>query len=105
MPVVELVGGTFALSMEVLVDVIFAQPLKATSGEKTARPGAHGFVASRQLHRLARPAYLGVSAPAEMPRDAEVEAGGPRPSDTGGQRSEGQRGLESESRGSRPAGS
>ncbi len=93
MPVVELVGGTLALSMEMLVSVILAQPLKATSGEKTAWSGSHGVVASRKLHCLARPAHLGVSAPAKRPRDAEVEAGGRRPADaeTEGQRSGGQR--------------
>ncbi len=42
---------------------------------------------------------------AERPRDAEVEAGGPRPADAGGQRPEGQRGPESESESPRPAGS
>ncbi len=103
MPVVELVEGTLALSIEVLVDVILAQPLKATSGEKTARPGFHGVVASRKLYCLAGPTHLGVLAPVKRPRDAEVETGGPRPADAGGQRSEGQRGPESESGGPRPA--
>ncbi len=88
MPVVELVGGTLALSMEMLVGVILAQPLKATSGEKTARPCSHGVVASRKLHRHAGPAHFGVSAPAERPSDAEVEAGGQRPADA---EAEGQR--------------
>ncbi len=107
MPVVELVGVTLALSMEVLVDVILIQPLKATSGEKTARPGSHGVVASRKLYRLAGPAHFGVSAPAERPRVAEDEAGGQRPVDAEaeGQRSGGQRDQESESGGPRPAGS
>ncbi len=105
MPVVELVGSILALSMEVLVGVILAQPLKATSREKTARPGSHGVVASRKLYRLVKPAHLGVSAPAERLRDVEVETRGPRPADARGQRSEGQRGPESESGGPRPAGS
>ncbi len=93
MPVVELVGGTLALSMEVLVGVILAQPLKATSGEKTARPCSHGVVASRKLHRLVGPAHFGVSTPAERPRDAEDRAGGQKPADAEaeGQRSGGQR--------------
>ncbi len=99
MPVVELVRGTLALSMKVLVCLILAQPLKATSREKMARLGFHGVIASRKLHRLVGPMYLGVSAPAEKPKDAEVEAGGLRPADAGGQRSEGQRGPESKSRG------
>ncbi len=104
MPVVELVGGTLALSMEVLVDVILAQPLKATSGEKTARPCFHGVVASKKLHRLAGPAHFGVSAPAERPRDAEVEVGGQSLADAEAedQRSGGQRDQESESGGFRP---
>ncbi len=90
---VELVGGTLALSMEVLVGVIVAQPLKATSREKTARPYSHRVVASKKLHCLAGPAYFGVSAPAERPRDTEVEAGGQRPAvaEVEGQRSGGQR--------------
>ncbi len=80
-------------SMEVLVGVILAQLLKATSGEKTARPGSHGVVASRKLHCLARPAHFGVSAPAKRLRDAEVEAGGQRPTNAEAedQRSEDQR--------------
>ncbi len=105
MLVVKLVGGTLALSMEVLVGVILTQPLKATSGEKTAWPGFHRIVASRKLHCLTKPAHLEVSALIERPRDAELEVGGPRPADTGGQRSEGQRGPESKSGGPRPAGS
>ncbi len=104
MPVVELVGGTLALSMEVMVGVILAQPLKATSRKKTARPGSHGVVASRKLHCLTEPANLGVSAPVERLRDVEVEARGLRLADAGGHRSEGQRrGLESKSGGPRPA--
>ncbi len=103
MPVVEQVGNTLTLSMEVLVDVILVQPLKATSGEKTARPGSHGVVASRKLHCLAGPAHLGVSAPAERPKDAEVETGGRRPADAESQRSEDQRSPESKSGGLRPA--
>ncbi len=61
----------------------------------------------RKLHRLARPAHSGVSAPAERLRDAEAEVGGQRPADAEarGLRSGGQRGPESESRGPRPAGS
>ncbi len=88
-----------------LVGVILAQPLKATSGEKTTLLGSHGVVASRKLHCLAGPVHLGVSAPAERPRDTEVKAGGPKPAHAGGQRSEGQRGPESKSGGPRPAGS
>ncbi len=88
MPVIELVGGIFALSMEVLVGVILAQPLRATSGKKTARPCSHGVVASRKLHRLVGPAHFGVSAPAKRPRDVEEEVEGQRPADA---EAEGQR--------------
>ncbi len=105
MSVVELIGGTLALSIEVLVDVILAQPLKATSGEKTARLGSHGVVANRKLYRLAEPTHLGVSALAESLRDAEVETGDQRPVDVGGQRSESQKSSKSKSGVSRPAGS
>ncbi len=79
--------------------------MKVTSGEKTTWPDSHGIVVSRKLYCLAGPAHLGVSAPAESLRDAEIEIRGPRPADAGGQRSEGQRGPESKSGGSRPAGS
>ncbi len=60
---------------------------------KTVWPCSHGVVASRKLHRLAGPTHFGVSAPADRPRDAEVEAGGQRPADTEAksQRSGGQR--------------
>ncbi len=59
--------------MEVPVDVILAQPLKATSEEKTARPSSHGVVASRKLYCLTGPTHSGVLAPAERPRDADEE--------------------------------
>ncbi len=45
MQVVKLAGVILALSMKVLVDVILAQPLKVTSGEKTAWPDCHKLVA------------------------------------------------------------
>ncbi len=104
MPVVELVGGTLALSIEVLVGIILAQPLKATSGEKTARPYSHGVVASRKLYHLAGPAHFRVSALAERPRDTEVEVGGQKlaNAEAEGQRSGGQRDQESESGDPRP---
>ncbi len=86
-------GRGYPRSMEMLVGVILTQPLKATSGEKTARPGSHGVVASRKLHRLAGPAHFGVSALAERSRDVKVEAGDQRSADAEaeGQRSGGQR--------------
>ncbi len=92
--------------------------------EKTAKgPGSQMSVPAirsgidRKLHRLARPAHSGVSAPAERPRDAEAEARGQKPANakagglrsgglrSGGLRSGGQRGPESELGGLRPAGS
>ncbi len=63
MQVVKLAGVILALSMEILVGVIFAQPLKATSGEKMARPGSYGFVTVKKLHYLAGPTHLRVLAP------------------------------------------
>ncbi len=79
--------------------------------EKTAKgPGSQMSAPAirsgidQKLHRLARPAHSGVSAPAEKPRDAEAEAGSQRPADVeaggqrpadveaGGLRSRGQRG-------------
>ncbi len=105
MPMVELVGGTLTLSIEVLVGVILTQLLKATSGEKMAWPGSHKVIASKKLHHLAESIHLGVSASAEKPRDVEVEARSPRPADTRSQKSEGQRGPESKSGGPRLAGS
>ncbi len=62
MQVVELARIILALSIEVLIGVIFAQLMKATSGEKTAWPGFHGFVVARKLYRLIEPMYLGVLA-------------------------------------------
>ncbi len=60
-----------------------------------------------KLHRLAKPAHSGVSAPSERLRDVEAEAGGQRPTDAEarGLRLGGQRGPESESGGPRPVGS
>ncbi len=81
MPVVELVGGSLVLSIEVLVGVILAQPLKATSRQKTARPGSHRVAARWKLHCLTGPAHLGMSTPAERPRHAEVVAGGQKLAD------------------------
>ncbi len=42
----------------------------------------------QKLHRLARPVYSGVSAPAERPRDVEAKAGGQKlaEAEAGGQR-------------------
>ncbi len=48
---VELVSIILALSMEVMVDVILTQPLKATIREKTAWPHSHGFVAILKVAR------------------------------------------------------
>ncbi len=76
MQVVELAGVILALSMKVLVGIILVQPLKAISGEKTVWPGSHRFVAARKLHHLARPTLLGVLAPVERPKDANVEVRG-----------------------------
>ncbi len=73
--------------------------------EKTAKgPGSQMSALAirseidRKLHRLARPAHSGVSAPAERSRDVEAEAGGQRPTDievgglkSGGLRSGGQK--------------
>ncbi len=71
--------------MEVLVGVILAQLLKATSGEKMARPGSHGFVASRKLYRFVGPTHSEVLAPVERPRDVDEKTGGLR---SGGQKNQ-----------------
>ncbi len=105
MPVVELVGDILTLLIEVLVGVILTQPLKATSREMTTWPDSYRVIASRKLYRFTGPAHLELSTPAEKPRDAEVEARGPRPADAENLRSEGQRGPESKLGGPRPAGS
>ncbi len=44
---IKLIGIILALSIEVLVDVILAQPLKAISRERMAWPGFQGFVAAK----------------------------------------------------------
>ncbi len=66
MQVVKLAGVIFALSIGVLISVIFTQPLKATSGEKIVWSDFHEFIAAgaqKKLHCLVRLTYLGVSAP------------------------------------------
>lgn len=66
MQIVELAGVTLTLLIKVWVGVIFTYPLKVTSGEKTARPGSHKFVAAgakKNLYCLVRPIYLAVLAP------------------------------------------
>ncbi len=80
-------------------------------GSQMSAPAIRSAI-DRKLHRFARPAHSGVSAPAERPKDVEAETGGQRPADaeagglrSGGLRSGGQRGPESESGGPRPAGS
>ena len=60
MQIVELASVILTLAMEILVDVIFVQPLKAISREMTARPGFHGFVIAKKLHCLAIPIHLRV---------------------------------------------
>ncbi len=95
---VELAGVIFALLIEVLVGVIFAQPLKTTSGEKAIWLGSHGFVTAKKLYCLIGPMYFAVSASTKRPRDIEVAK-------AKGQRSEGQRGPEFKSGGLRPVGS
>ncbi len=81
MQVIELGDVILALSIEVLVDVILAQLLKATSREKTARPGSHGVMITRKLQCFTRPTYSEVLAPTERPRDADEETGGQRLAD------------------------
>ncbi len=78
---VELAYVILSLSIEVLVSVILAQLLKATSREKTAWQGSHGVIATRKLHCFVGPTHLGVSAPTKRPRDVDEEAGGQRPAD------------------------
>ncbi len=63
MQVVELAGVILALSIEVLVGVILAQLLKATSGEKMAWLGSHGFVVAKKLYCLIGSTHLGMSTP------------------------------------------
>ncbi len=59
MQVVELVYVILTLLIEVLVDVILIQLLKATSEEMTTRPGSHRVIATRKLYHLAGPTYSG----------------------------------------------
>ncbi len=81
MQVVKLAGVILALLIEVLIDVILAQPLKATSGEKIARPGSHGVMAIKKLHRLVRPMHSEVLAPIARPSDIDEEVEGQRLAD------------------------
>ncbi len=90
---VKLAGVILALSIEVLVGVIFAQLLKATSREKMAWLGFYRFIAATNLHCLARSIYLRVLALAKKLRGADIKARGQRPADAeiGALRSGGQR--------------
>ncbi len=78
---VKLAGVILALSIEVLVGFIPAQPLKATNGEKTAWPSSYGIMTTRKLHCLVGLTYSGVSALAERLKDVVEEARGQRPAD------------------------
>lgn len=62
--------------MEVLVNVILAQLLKAANKKKMAQPGSYGFIAARKFHHLIGPMHLRVLASAKKPRDVDIEAGG-----------------------------
>ncbi len=68
-------------------------------GSQMSAPAIRSGI-DRKLHRLARPVYSGVSAPAERLRDAEAEVGGQRPAvaEAGGQRL-----ADAEAGGQRPA--
>lgn len=63
MQVVELAGIILALSIQVLVDIILAQPLKIANKGKTAWPSFHKFVAAKKLYYLAKPMHLEVLTP------------------------------------------
>lgn len=74
MQVVELASIIFALSMDLLVDIIFVQSLKATSKEKMVWLDSYGFVvarASKKLHCLIGPTHFGVSA--LLPKDQGMQ--------------------------------
>ncbi len=91
MQVVELAGVIVALSIEVLVGIILAQLLKATSGEKTTRLSSHGFVTARKLYHLVGPTHSRVSTPAKKPRDEDKKAEDQRPTDAESKRSKSRR--------------
>lgn len=99
---IELASVIFALLMEVLVDVILVQPLKATSREKTAWPVSHRFIIAKKLHRFTEPTHLAISALTERSRDTDAEAKDQKAATRAeGPRSEGQKGPESKSWGPR----
>ncbi len=81
MQVIKLAGIILALSIEVLVDVILAQLLKAISGTKTAWLGSHGIMTTRKLHCLVGLTYSRGSTPVERPRNVDEEAGSQRLAD------------------------
>ncbi len=66
---VELAGVILILLIEALVDVIFAQPLKTISREKTDWPSFYRFIAAKKLHYFIRPMHLGVSAPTSKAKE------------------------------------
>ncbi len=67
--------------MEVLVDIILVQPLKATSREKTAWLGSYRFIIARKLYCFVKPMHSGVLDLAKKPKDANEEARGQKPVD------------------------
>ncbi len=87
MQVVELAGIILALSIEVLKGIILAQLLKATSREKTARPGSHGFMTAKKLHCLVRLTHLRVSSSIKRPKDVDKKARGQRSANAESRRS------------------
>lgn len=78
---IKLIGVILALLMEVLIDIILTQLLKATSGEDMARPGSYKVMATRKLYCFARLIYLEVSALVEKPRDINEEIKSQKPAD------------------------
>ncbi len=105
MQMVELVDIILVLSIEVLERFILAQPLKATSREKTSPPGSNGFMTARKLYCLAGRTHSGVSGLAERPRDVDKEVGGQRSANTESRKCKSKRSkrsdLQSKSRGPR----
>lgn len=64
--VVELAGVILAISIKILVDIIFALPLKANNGGKTAQPRVYRFIAagtSIKLYYLTSPTHWKALAP------------------------------------------
>lgn len=71
MQIVELANVILALSIEMLVDVTFAQLLKAISRKKMTWLGFYRVIVIKKLHCFIKPIHSRVSALTERLKDTD----------------------------------